>query len=313
MAYRFRRKESVEKGMTRVATEELDSAVSTLEHTRRRYNRTAVHEARKSVKKTRAVLRLVRPKLHGAYSDADRRLQKVSRALSRVRDADVLVETFDLLRSRYPARLKGAAFARVRRALTSASARSRSDSLESDDVRNAARQLRKARRQARDWRTRHGRFRALKPGLQTAFRRARRAFDDAVKEPTDEHLHTWRKRVKTHWYHARLLEKIHPESMNAYAARLKHLERVLGEDHNLTVLKDRLAILPEVRSMPEGGAVLMLLIDRRQTQLRGRAVSLGRTIYAPKPAAFTRGLEKAWVAWRRKEALHVRRIRNIAA
>ena len=76
----------------------------------------AVHEARKSVKKARAVLSLVHHPLDGAYSKEVRRLRKAGRNRSLERDADVLVETFDRLRARYPSRLKGPAFTRVRRA-----------------------------------------------------------------------------------------------------------------------------------------------------------------------------------------------------
>src|SRR4051812_36827695 len=99
MSYRFRRKESVEGGISRVAIEQLKSAIDTLARQMRRNLGGGIHEARKSVKKARAALRLAHPKLDGAASRADRRLQKVGRALSLVRDADVLVQTFDKVRA----------------------------------------------------------------------------------------------------------------------------------------------------------------------------------------------------------------------
>ena len=301
MTYRFRRKESVRRGITRVATDELDSARLALKNAGRHFDQAAVHEARKSVKKTRAILRLAQPKPKGASSRADRRLQRVGRALSQVRDADVLLDTFDLLRDRYPARLRGVHFAAVRRELAAMSARTRAHALRGEDVRAAARELDAARRGVRRWKPQHTGFHALEPGLASAFRRARRALARAEQRPSDESFHTWRRRVKTHWYQMRLLEKIDPRSMKTYARRLKRLEQLLGDDHNLTVLKSWLGEVGDLRAHPDRRQLLGVLIDRLQSQLRLRARSVGKAIYASRPRTFARRLERGWSRWRKKE------------
>jgi hypothetical protein len=45
-------------------------------------------------------------------------LQAAGRVLSNVRDADAIIETFDMLRHHYPKRLSAASYRRVRRGLT---------------------------------------------------------------------------------------------------------------------------------------------------------------------------------------------------
>src|SRR3954469_8087665 len=78
----------------------------------------AVHQARKNVKKSRALLRLVRAELGDkTYRRENRRLRDAARTVAHVRDADVMVETAEALRERYSGRLPARAFNDLRKAL----------------------------------------------------------------------------------------------------------------------------------------------------------------------------------------------------
>ena len=57
---------------------------------------------------------------------------------------------------------------------------------------------------------------------------------------TAQDLHDWRKRVKDHWYHVRLLAGLWPDVMTSFEWTLKDLETKLGDHHNLEVLKERI-------------------------------------------------------------------------
>jgi len=57
------------------------------------------------------------------------------------------------------------------------------------------------------------------------------------KHPHPENYHEWRKRVKEHWYHVRLLEVTVADG--GYEKSLKELETALGEDHNLVLLQEK--------------------------------------------------------------------------
>ena len=62
---------------------------------------TAIHEARKSMKKIRAALRLMRPELDAVYPAENTWFRDVGQQLSQFRDAGVMIETFDGLVAKY--------------------------------------------------------------------------------------------------------------------------------------------------------------------------------------------------------------------
>ena len=115
------------------------------------------------------------------------------------------------------------------------------------------------------------------------------------RNPTAESFHEWRKRVKDHWYHLRLLEGLWAESTRAYEKSLKELETFLGDDHNLAVLRERLGPGGETPGLTD----LFTAIDRRQTGLRDRAIQLGGRLYAQKPDEFVGHVEELWEMWLR--------------
>ena len=123
-------------------------------------------------------------------------------------------------------------------------------------------------------------FPALEPGIERIFRKGRAALL-ARKRPGPENFHNWRKRVKDHWYHVRLLEDLWTEWMQGYEASLKDAETWLGDDHNLVILRELL-----IREPGLFGKSIELVVDRigrQQRKLRTNAESLGERIYREKP------------------------------
>src|SRR5689334_5586263 len=107
MGYHFENDESASEGVKRVAREEIDSAIDSLRSKHGRDRDEGIHEARKSIKKLRALLRLVRNELGDAYESDVSRLREVGRKLSEFRDAGALVTSFHDLRDRYKKKLGG--------------------------------------------------------------------------------------------------------------------------------------------------------------------------------------------------------------
>src|SRR5688572_11566437 len=95
MSYELQPDEPFSTGLRRIATEEIDSALNHL----RRYSKgrdVAIHEARKSGKKLRALLRLSRFALGDVvYRYENAAIRDASRLIAIARDSDVLVETLD--------------------------------------------------------------------------------------------------------------------------------------------------------------------------------------------------------------------------
>src|SRR5689334_5472818 len=99
MAFSIRPTEPLGQEVGRVLREQVGSALGRLRDPGERGLDTAVHEARKSCKRLRAVYRLVRPALPASrYQSLDRSVRDAAREISGARDAAALVQMFsDLL------------------------------------------------------------------------------------------------------------------------------------------------------------------------------------------------------------------------
>src|SRR5581483_1879929 len=206
MGYRFKRDESVTAGVRRIAREELDSVVTELSRAHARSRDEAIHEARKSVKKVRALLRLVRTEMGGAERKEGRTLRGAGRKLSDLRVASSVIESLEKLQKKYPDRLRRPVLDSIRRALRAR----KKEREERDDVasvlREIATRLKAASKRAKSWPLSTDGFPAIQSGLEEIFREGRAAFLKARKHPTAMNYHDWRKRLKDHWYHIRVLE-----------------------------------------------------------------------------------------------------------
>ncbi len=73
------------------------------------------------------------------------------------------------------------------------------------------------------------------------------------------------------------------------------LTELLGDHHDLAVLAEDLGGRPELGDR----APFEAAIERRQEQLLDAALELGARLYAEKPKAFAKRIERYWRAWRR--------------
>src|SRR5688500_6219879 len=115
MAYRFEHDdETVERGLRRIACEQIDRALEALELVDDRAS--AVHDVRKCCKRLRGLVRIVRTRFDG-YEAEDRFFRNTARLLGGLRDQEVLLETFETLVDMLGKEREGASYARLRREL----------------------------------------------------------------------------------------------------------------------------------------------------------------------------------------------------
>jgi CHAD domain-containing protein len=290
-SYRLRGGESVPTGMARIARGRIDHAIEELEGQTDSSSEEAVHEARKDMKKLRALVRLVRDEIGGdVYRRENARFRDAGRELAGVRDADVMLATLAHLERRYADELGPDATGPLRQALeahkirTAAGARGPASAQVVDT-------LTAARSEVARWPIEEDSFDAIAGGLERVYRRGRRAFRAARAGPTTENLHEWRKRVKDLWYHLTILRDTWRPVMKALADEAHAVSEYLGDDHDLAVL---LASAEE--SAPESAAALAPLVERRRAELQADAFAISARVYAEKPRAFVRRLERWWDA-----------------
>ena len=295
MAYRLKASESIPDGIKRVVLEEIETATDQLSHGKKRDE--AIHEARKSVKKIRGVLRLMEPELGRVYSDENTRLRDVGRKLSELRDAKAIIEVFDGLLEKYKENLRAGALISIRRALEKSKRETEQSANVERVMQRAIATLHGAARRAKTWPLESDGFQAIAPGLEKTYRRGLRAMSAAQKDPTPEKYHYWRKRVKDHWYHIRLLENLWTDVMRAHEASLKNLETWLGDDHNFVVLCGKMQEQPEKYGDPKDIQLFLPLAAQHQKELRENAVSLGKRVYEEKPRQLTQKMSDLWDTW----------------
>jgi hypothetical protein len=299
VAYRLEQGESFSDGLSRIAREELDDASAQLRDGVGEDAERAVHEARKSLKKARALVRLERRALRGTVRrDANERLRDAGRRLSALRDQQVALRTLDDLAERYPGRLSKAAFTRIRRALRKASGGGRDARAVGATAAAVAAEVEAAREEVDAWSGAARRWKELEPGLARTYGRGREAFAAVESSGGDQELHAWRKRVKDLWYHQRVLEPLWPGLLEAQAGALDELGELLGSDQDLANLRRTLLALDASHAPPAADLdPLVEVIDARRTELQGHARALGRRVYAERAKLYARRHRSYAAAW----------------
>ena len=102
MAFQLKRGKRLARELSRVVTKEFETATDELGGRLGVDRAEAVHEARKCVKKTRAVLHLLKRNLGQDYGVLDGRLRSIAHQLSTLRDVDASPEMMNALRDHYP-------------------------------------------------------------------------------------------------------------------------------------------------------------------------------------------------------------------
>jgi CHAD domain-containing protein len=297
MPYKIEPNESVREALVRVAREQLDTSQHALNDQIADDPVTAVHAARKAVKKERSLLRLSRAALPAKQRRAENAaLRRAARGLSDARDAEVIVQTLDQLSERFPGQLPESSFTAVREPLEREREAARTTLVDSARVPQAAGQLAGARARIDGWRLRSAGWPALQAGLKRSYQRGRGAMREAERQRSAERMHAWRKRVKDLWYHHRLLAPVGGPAIRGQAKDLHRLADLLGDHHDLDVLRRRLTDGSVHAAADVDGIVG--LIEHRQAELEGEALSVGSRVYAEKPAAFVRRMRSAWRAGR---------------
>jgi CHAD domain-containing protein len=295
-AYRLRRDEFVPDGMRRIARGQLDAGIEELEGQPNRKLDEAVHETRKRLKRLRASLRLERSAIGDeTYRRENVAFRDLGRRLSGPRDAMVLIETLDELTDRFGDELSLEGTARLRDQLVQNHERAVTKLRQDETTIDAASAaLEEARVRSVAWKYDSDGFEALRPGLERIYRRGRRAMRAAAEEPSTEHLHEWRKRAKDLWHAVQIVRPAAPKRMKALAKQAHSLSDLLGDDHDLAVLREHVAGTGVAFEREATRTALLSVIDRRRASLRRQAFKLGQRIYARRPKSFARSVERGW-------------------
>jgi len=299
MSYMLLAGESTAAGIKRVIREELESAAAQLGQEDVENRDEAIHEARKSIKKSRAALRLVEEELGETFDHENRRLRDVGRKLASFRDAAAAIEIFDSVVAGMEDHPGKAALSSIRRVLNQHKQRSEQGTRLVGVLGRLVTLLGAMNKRVEEWPLEADGFPVIAKGLERTFRRGRTAMATAHEEASPLDYHDWRKRVKDHWYQLILLENLWTHKMRGQVKTLKELETCLGDDHDLVLLLEKLNST-RAEYDPKDLESFETAAGHHQKELRQRAAVLGREIYHERPADFVQRVGKRWNTWQKR-------------
>ena len=291
MAFRFKLDEPFEEGCRRIAREQIERAQAQLEEPND--SRSRVHETRKSLKRLRALLRLIRPRIGESLPPArTRSLRDIGR---------MLVERARPPRAAGDSRQARAAASGLRRRGAGAAAAGRTQrrptaSAASSSAKRCA-GARLAALQA------SARFARAAPRRQRLRRRRRRPRDElppgpprASRRPTPSRrtraFHEWRKGVQAHWRHMRCWHAPGRRVSRRARARRATCPRCWAMTTTWRCSSASCARTPAAAQVPSGRG--REAARQRQQELRGDAARPASALFAESPRRCARSIAAYW-------------------
>lgn len=226
-----------------------------------------IHRVRTAIKKLRALLRLVRPGLPGNRYRRERdTLRILAQMLAPLRDAEVMTRQLRKLRRQLSPR----DFSALQRIFVKE--QHHRTALLKPAKMTASIKCRPILDEIGNWPLKEFKSRNLYRGLQRAAKKLTAASRQARQSATGENLHEWRKRAKDLAFQLKLIRKRSPKSVARRAARLAELARLLGNDHDLAVFREKISGAPLLAKR------IGSLLERRRAKLQRAAFKLDRSL-----------------------------------
>lgn len=296
--------ESVLEGIRMIALCHADDAIAALRDPRSVGTmRDAIHEARRSMKRARSALLLLRPALGDKRGKRlDRRFRRAAALLSEPRDAAAATETLDLLGSHYAGVLRPGPFSELRSHLVEQHTRALWVAEEQEQaLERAARRTSRARAKINSATLVWDDVEPVWIGpVRRSFKAARNAMREALDRNTPEAFHSWRKAAKHLRYHLSILSPAWDGHLDRASLLIHELTDLLGEHHDLNALASRLERTPAARSTAirrlEYRAVRGLIAGRL-SEIEEDTAAVGERLFVRRPRKVAKRLRGLWEEW----------------
>ena len=250
-----------------------------------------VHLTRRSIKRLRAMLRLLKPSYGQKITPINAALRDASRLLSGARDAAVIRQTLNKLRKKAATRAENDAIDKLLSLLPQEKATPPGRAMgEAKSLIETARRVLGTLHLSEN----HALTNNIIEGYVTIYRKGQKGLRASEKEPTTEGLHEWRKAVQDRRYAAYLFRADWPESGEAPSKALGTLSDLLGVDHDLAMVADFLEQVGDEEQLDFVEChALGTLITRERAKRRKKAFALGHELYGKKADK----IRERWSNW----------------
>jgi CHAD domain-containing protein len=294
MDYTLQPDELVSDGIKRIVDGKAQRAIDQIENDTDRHE--TVHEVRKRCKEIRAAIRLVRPVLP-TYKQENVHYRDAARRISDIRDAHAAIETFDeQLKPAVKTRdvLNETHLTEIRATLTD-----RRDTMAAEQgvehrLTEVQADIREGQKRVADLPIATEGYDAVAGGLRKSYKRARNRMQEAYADPTFERFHEWRKRIKYHRYHSRLLRRVWVGPMKCRRAELKELSDIIGYENDLAEFAAMMH--NEELFTPESREALSGVITAKRSEFHRQGRPLGERLFAETPDELVARIGAYWEA-----------------
>jgi CHAD domain-containing protein len=235
------KRESVKENIDRILYEQIDYILG---HCNREQEdiHVSIHEIRKSIKRIRAVLRLIREEIgYSTYYRENVFYRDINRSISELRTYNVLALTLESLKKDISGNFSEEVIDPMIESIREQRESLLAQVMSEDRVLSGlSKKFSKARKRIPGMPIEHDGFEVFAGGIFRMYRQGKEYLLAARKDPDMHHLHDMRKRMKYLWYHIEILRPIYPGLLKAYANSLEKITEKLGVYHDLAVLTEYL-------------------------------------------------------------------------
>ncbi len=296
MSLNLRKWESARSGLRRIADGFAGSAVCRIDRPGSSRSED-LHDMRLCIKRMRAMWRLLRPLFYERiYQRENARLRDVSKRLAKFRDDEVMGATLQSLANKTTLKKMQTALQELEHEI--APAPEWNQDLESA-LHSAGKAMRKSSRAHGNLTIKALGWLAFSPGLNLSYRRACKSFHRASQLSTDEQFHVWRKRVKDLLYQLEFILPAWPRRIPPQYSKLKELAALLGENHDLAVLRQRITDHQARDGARNSCEPVCALVNREIGKLSNEAISCGNSLFITDDKEWIERLHQHWLHWRR--------------
>ncbi len=243
-----------------------------------------VHEARKAIKKVRAVIQLASPALGSIHRKlVSELLHDAMMRLGPLRDAEVQVQALDLLLE--TENLMPEDFSSVRAGLADIAKQRRVN-----DIRQIPRvleSLEKALRCVNKWLLDPLQGKDVSRRVRRSYRRGRSLLDLCQVNDDPETFHSFRKTVKQLWHSIRITSRFWPEQAADLIHELGLIGELAGKERDFTLLAKTLRQGPANKAAHH----VIGMLDEELPKLRRATLTAALSFYEQKPKAFVESLD----------------------
>ncbi|MEA3461201.1 MAG: CHAD domain-containing protein [Bacteroidota bacterium] len=260
----------------------------------------AIHEARQSYKKCRAILRLMRDAMgYASYYRENISLRDMQRELSQIRDADVQYKLFKRLSKRYPEYGSKTWFTRIIEIAKTNYNLEMKRFLKTDKAEDISRYTRLKAAQIQQFELAGEGFEIIEGGLSRIYRQGREMGKTIFSQEADPYeVHAFRKRAKYLQFQLSYLRTISRELFKAMSTTMEELTENLGYYNDLHIACTTIEEIAEENKLTQKKLGILLNGLREEMQnAKSDSRKVYETLYVEKPKHFVKRIRSYWESY----------------